>query len=85
MQNMEEKYKIILNKQNSNMNNIKESIVANNFYCLTKPKEKSNRCICEDFFNIDENCTCTCGLYTKVARTEEEIIAYNSRFKYTTD
>jgi hypothetical protein len=82
MQNLEEKYKIVINK---GVQDKRDALEANNFYCLTKNKSDTNRCLCEDFLSKDEELICPCGVYRKIIRTEEELLAYRVPFRYTTD
>ena len=50
---------------------LKQKVKDNNFYCLSKPKSKGTRCMCEQFLMADCEGPCQCGLYTKKLRDTE--------------
>jgi hypothetical protein len=68
------KYKIFMNPDGNKCKEIRQKIRDNNFHCISQEKVEDTKCICKNFKNLDkENVFCDCGLYYKVARTEEEI------------
>lgn len=50
-----------------NTEDIKEAINNNNGYCPCKlEKIPENKCICEDFLNMNKIGKCKCGRYEKI-------------------
>ena len=44
---------------------IKKQIDNNGGFCISQPKDKSTKCICQDFIDNVEMGFCKCGLYIK--------------------
>lgn len=67
---IEDKY-MVLKNPDIKFDELKQKIKDNNFYCLSKPKSKDNRCMCEQFLMSDCEGPCQCGLYTKKLRDND--------------
>jgi hypothetical protein len=68
------KYKVFMSPDKEKVAELREKIRENNGYCLSQKKAPDTRCQCREFLLLDkENEYCKCGVFYKIARTEEEI------------
>lgn len=71
----------ILNPDFIKRKQIEEDIKLNDGYCLSKPKEEGNKCVCKEFEEQQCSGPCRCGLYYKVLKAPKVCLCGSTRFK----